>query len=110
MKMFVDFKKVTMLVKIPNDRKCAASIDIITDTMGVPLAVLSFGDLDAPETDVEVQFTLEQLAELLQVVALGYNQLEAVVTEHNTKLQEAEEAKKKAKREARPIRRHMGSC
>lgn len=50
-------------VKVPSKRKCSASIDVIDRN----LALLSFGDLETPETDVEVEFTLDQLKELKNV-------------------------------------------
>jgi len=106
MKILVNDKEMNVLVKVPKDRKCAASIDIV-DT----LARLSFGDLDTPEVDVEVDFTLEQLTELMQVVALGYHKLEAEIAEHTARL--LKETEKAERAEARKRQRqiaHYGSC
>jgi len=53
-------------VRVSEKRKCAASIDweagdSINDSQIQKLAVLSFGDLDKPDTDVEILFTLEEI-------------------------------------------------
>ena len=106
MKILVDGKESNVLVKVSKDRKCAASIDIV-DTTEAPLAKLSFGDLDNPEVDVEVDFTFEQLTELMQTVMLGYNELEMAIKSLDAK----EKAKKEAAKEKRHRQTaHMGSC
>jgi len=48
-------------VIVASSRKCPASVDWNKD---FTKAVLSFGDLETPDTDVEVEFTMEQLAAL----------------------------------------------
>ncbi len=48
-------------VKVPTERKCAASIDW---NGSYTKAILSFGDRETPDTDVEIEFTVEQLANL----------------------------------------------
>ena len=48
-------------VLVPSNRKCPASVDWNDD---FTKATLSFGDLGTPGTDVEVEFTVEQLGEL----------------------------------------------
>jgi len=60
-------------VVVSEKRKCAASIDWragkeINTSMTQKLAVLSFGDLDKPDTDVEVLFSLTQLRKLDKIV------------------------------------------
>ena len=67
-------------VRVSEKRKCAASIDWEAgDTIQSytqKLAVLSFGDLVTPETDVEVLFTLTQLRKLRAVVAKAIKNFE----------------------------------
>lgn len=50
-----------ILVKVSYDRKCFASVDW-NSTKG--LWVMSFGDLEKPDHDVEIEFTPIQLSEL----------------------------------------------
>jgi len=63
-------------VEVPLKRKCPASLD----TCG-KIAVLSFGDLDKPDTDVEVEFSLSQLKELQRVVNEGVKNLERSIAD-----------------------------
>lgn len=68
-------------VKVSEKRKCAASIDWeagdeINNTQIQKLAVLSFGDLEAPDTDVEVLFTLVQLRKLGAIVPKAIKEFE----------------------------------
>jgi hypothetical protein len=52
-----------ILVKVPSNRKCAGSVDNKGDCW-----MLSFGDLDTPKTDVEVECTTVQLLEIRQAI------------------------------------------
>ena len=54
-----------ILVRVPTKRKCAASIDWKEK---FTKAILSFGDKETPNTDVDVEFTPQQLEELGCVV------------------------------------------
>ena len=54
-----------IIVKVSTERKCAASVDW---TKKYTKAILSFGDKETPETDVEIEFTPEQLEQLGCVV------------------------------------------
>ena len=89
-------KKTTNSPAFSRERKCSASIDVIN--VGNRISRLSFGDLDKPETDVEVDFTYEQLLELRNVTQKAVKDMEAVIEEQAKKL-ERESPKK-----------HYGSC
>ena len=53
------------MVKVLAERKCFASIDFETGQGKYKnVYVMSFGDLNKPDTDVEVEFTSKQLKEL----------------------------------------------
>lgn len=109
MKILVNGIAGDVLVEVSKDRKCAASIDIISITEApYRLARLSFGDSGNPDTDVEIDFTFEQLMELMQTVMLGYNKLETELAEYN-RLEE-EKAKEKEKKKHQRQVAHYGSC
>lgn len=82
-----------IIVKVPTGRKCAASIDW---NNSYTKAILSFGDLETPGTDVEIEFTVKQLAELGCVV------VNAEIAGNNNR---SEIAAKKS-----PTIYHGGSC
>jgi len=107
MKILVNGVETEVLVSVPIDRKCAASMDIV-DNAEAPhkLARLSFGDLDAPKVDVEVDFTLEQLTGLIQVATLGYNGLETAIEKCKKKQLEKEEAERRKRESKRPTSTH----
>lgn len=68
-------------VRVSERRLCAASIDWeaganINESQIQKLAVLSFGDLETPDTDVEVLFTLVQLRKLSAVVSKAIKEFE----------------------------------
>ncbi len=90
---------MNILVKVPKQRKCSASIDVLSYSDG--LSMLSFGDLETPQTDVEVEFTYLQLKDLKEVVANAIKDLKKGYEEY-----------KKAQEKAisRRGREHHGSC
>ena len=58
-----------VFVTVPSERECPASLDWrgkSDEEDGV--WVLSFGDLEREKTDVEVEFSIEQLAELREIL------------------------------------------
>lgn len=68
-------------VKVSEKRKCAASIDWsagenINANQIQKLAILSFGDLETPDTDVEILFTLSQLRKLNKITAKAVKEFE----------------------------------
>jgi len=68
-------------VVVSERRKCAASIDwragnYIDESHIQKLAVLSFGDRNEPETDVEILFDINQLKELNSVVSKAVENFE----------------------------------
>lgn len=89
-----------ILVKVSTKRKCAASIDVIN--AADKTVRLSFGDLETPETDVEVDFTLDQLRELNAVSTKALTDLEQAIEERARMLERIERDKKR--------REHYGSC
>lgn len=68
-------------VRVSEKRKCAASIDwevgdAINQSMIKKLAVLSFGDLSTPDTDVEILCTLPQLRVLNKITTKAIKNFE----------------------------------
>lgn len=68
-------------VRVSEKRKCAASIDWeagkrVNESQFQKLAILSFGDLETPDTDVEIEFTLTQLRRLNVIVTKAIKNFE----------------------------------
>lgn len=103
---------MNILVTVSEDRKCSASIDSKTATgnMNNPIWILSFGDLDKPDTDVEVKFTIKQLKELKETIDKSieqFNEFQRELEEKRSKERTLLAEKRKEKREGEY---HFGSC
>jgi len=102
---------MNILVTVSEDRKCSASIDSKTASanMGNPIWILSFGDLDKPDTDVEVNFTIKQLKELKKTIDESIERFNKSHEEFEKKRLEKE--KERIKEKERVKREyHFGSC
>lgn len=88
-----------ILVEVSKNRKCPASLDWQGDHW-----ILSFGDLNKPNTDVEIEMAPKQLAELHSTI----HSAEAELHRRIEAEREAREKAKKAKDKAPTI--HVGSC
>jgi len=91
-------------VLVKTERKCAASLDWKRGKVWV----LSFGDLDRPDTDVEVEFTPAQLNELEVVVRNAQNSYKQMIKDAEREKKQIEGARAKAKKI--PEVRHYGNC
>ena len=68
-------------VRVSEKRKCAASIDWeagkqLNEIQIQKLAILSFGDLKTPDTDVEILCTLPQLRKMNAVISRAIKNFE----------------------------------
>lgn len=57
-----------ILVKVSRERICSASIDWQKGLSEDGFFIMSFGDLDRPDQDVEIEFTEAQLTELQMTI------------------------------------------
>ena len=85
---------MNILVKVSEDRTCSGSID----TINHQIYILSFGDLVTPNTDVEIEFNIDQLKKL--------NETTNAAIKDYTDFQKAEKEKEKQKAKIY----HNGSC
>lgn len=95
-------------VFVPLKRKCAASLDWGCCQCGEDAWILSFGDLNRPDTDVEVCFSSAQLNELEVVVKAAQTRYSQMIKDAEREKKQAEEARAKARK--LPAVPHYGSC
>jgi uncharacterized damage-inducible protein DinB len=103
---------MNILVTVSEDRKCSASIDgkLVNYHSNNPIWILSFGDLDKPDTDVEVKFTIKQLKELKETIDKSIERFDSFQKELEEKRSKERTLLAEKRKERREGEYHFGSC